>query len=307
MGVQAVKCWLIAGALLATALPAFADWQSRDSNYNQNIVAAGGSYTGPGDVVSGAKMWWGLRAYSLATVGTKAANICNSGDANCADVNTLSNGDFDVATATGAPLNCGGAGGTCTIKVLYDKIGINCAAANCDLTQTTIANRPTLVFNCVGTKPCASFNGTSQRIISGGSATSVSQPVTLSAVAINNNTGAQRSILFFAGNTLQIAYSSANNAQLFAGSNRGAAASTSAFHALQGVANGASSDINIDGTANTGTAGSNALSGTISMGDNGGSSQWFNGGITEAGASPSAFSSGQSSSMSSNQHSYWGF
>lgn len=41
-----MKRWLIAGALLATALPAFAGWQSRDSNYNQNIVAAGGCSPG---------------------------------------------------------------------------------------------------------------------------------------------------------------------------------------------------------------------------------------------------------------------
>lgn len=36
-----MKRWLIAAALLAAALPAFAGWQSRDSNYNQNIVTGG--------------------------------------------------------------------------------------------------------------------------------------------------------------------------------------------------------------------------------------------------------------------------
>lgn len=40
-----MKRWLITLALLAFAIPAFAGWQSRDSNYNQNIVAGGGSTT----------------------------------------------------------------------------------------------------------------------------------------------------------------------------------------------------------------------------------------------------------------------
>lgn len=36
-----MKRWLIVLASLAVAIPAFAGWQSRDSNYNQNIVASG--------------------------------------------------------------------------------------------------------------------------------------------------------------------------------------------------------------------------------------------------------------------------
>ena len=174
--------FLLALAFLA---PAWAGFQSRDSNYNVSISAPPAAYAGPGDVVSGAKMWWGLRAYSLATAGTKAANICNASDANCADVNTLANGDFDVATATGSPLNWGGAGGTCTIKTLYDQTtGNNCTAATCNLTQTIIGFRPTLAFNCIGTKPCMTFTSASSNRMNGANnATSVSQPVTLSGVA----------------------------------------------------------------------------------------------------------------------------
>ena len=33
------------------------------------------SYTGPGDVISGAKAWWGLRAYSAATAGIRYLNV----------------------------------------------------------------------------------------------------------------------------------------------------------------------------------------------------------------------------------------
>lgn len=107
------------------------------------------TFVGIGDVVSGALFWHGVRAYSAAKAGTKIANVCNSGDANCADINSLANGDFDVATAQGSPLNCGGGGGTCTIKTLYDQSpALSCTAGTaCNVTQATIATRMTLVFN----------------------------------------------------------------------------------------------------------------------------------------------------------------
>ena len=40
-------------------------------------VAAAAGYTGPGDIVSGAKVWYGLRAYNAADRGNKLVNVCN--------------------------------------------------------------------------------------------------------------------------------------------------------------------------------------------------------------------------------------
>jgi hypothetical protein len=54
---------LLACALLLAALVPANAWQSRDSNYNKNVTSGGGgSYTGPGDVVSGATQFNSLRA-----------------------------------------------------------------------------------------------------------------------------------------------------------------------------------------------------------------------------------------------------
>ena len=44
------------------------------------------SYSGPGNVVTSALVWYGLRAYSAATRGNALINACNVGDAACADV-----------------------------------------------------------------------------------------------------------------------------------------------------------------------------------------------------------------------------
>lgn len=273
-------------------------------------AAISSTYVGPGDVVASARMWWGLRAYSLATAGTAAARICNASDANCADVNTLSNGDFDVATATGAPLNCGGAGGTCTIRTLYDQTtGNNCTAATCNLGNPTIGNRPVLTFNCIGSKPCMTFtSASSQQLFTATNATSHAFPNTFSAVAQTTNTGAARSLLAGSGGgATQLGYPTTNNTvQGFAGSNLTATASAASYHALQAVLNSGSSDTNVDGTPTTGTTGANGFSGGVALGAVSGG-QFMSGQILEAGVWIVAFSSGDSSSMSSNQHSYWGF
>ena len=62
-----------------------------------------GAYTGPGDIVSSALGWWGLRGYNgaYASPGTnKAINLRRSGGSSptSQDFNILSNGHLDVAS-----------------------------------------------------------------------------------------------------------------------------------------------------------------------------------------------------------------
>jgi len=256
------------------------------------------AYTGPGNITGSAYAWYGLRAYTTATAGTKAANICNSGDANCADVNTLANGSFDVATAQGAPLNCGGAGGTCTIKTLYDKSG-----NTRDIANATIANRPTLVFNAFGTKAAMSCNGNSE--LHTAATVNISQPFTSSVVA---NTTAVGNI-----------WSDSNNANLFTNNTStsmqlveaAAFTLTTAFstsYSLQTLSNGASSKVRGNATTVTGDIGaSGTFNGTMSICANsaGGGS-----GVTGIFGEFGFWTGDQSAnwaSMESNQRSYWGF
>jgi hypothetical protein len=272
--------------------------------------AGGGTaaFAGPGDVVSGAIMWAGLRAYSLAKAGTRAANICNSGDANCADINTLANGKFDVVTATGAPLNCGGTGGTCTVKTLYDQTGnTNCAGAACDLTNATAANRPTLTLNCFGTLPCMTFNGTSAHLATSGVVTQ-SQPLSLSMIANSTNTSVQQTSAELTSSSPRAGYnnSGSNTTFIFAGGVFSATASDGVAHALQYIFNGASSNIVVDGTATSGNAGATNATGTLDLGSNSGA-EFFKGTVAEEGFWAVAFTSTQYGNMNSNQHAYWGF
>lgn len=100
---------LLIGAALLSGIPAEAFWQSRDSNYNVAIASAPSAYTGPGDVVAGATVFYGVRGYNAAyaTGSNKSLNIRCSSGANvntAADIVITSSGSLDTATASS---NCG--------------------------------------------------------------------------------------------------------------------------------------------------------------------------------------------------------
>lgn len=273
------------------------------------VSGGGGGYTGPGDVVSGAVAWWGLRAYSTAAAGAKAANICNSLDAACADINSLSNGNFDTTTAQGSPLNCGSTGGVCTVKTLYDQTGANKCNSNtspCDLTQSTIALRPVLTFSCSGSLPCMTWTIT-QTIKSATGISAAAQPISISAVS--ERTGSTTSFSDItsgdpSGGT-QFGFASTTNTALLYGGSVATKSSVNdnAIHAMQGLLNGASSVIYVDGSSSNVSAGTNAPSSSFCMGNcNNGLA-----GISMEAGWWSGDKSASFSSMNSNQHSYWGF
>lgn len=65
-------------------------------------VKPGTVYAGPGDIVSGATAWYGLRAYTkaFATGSNPAINIRRASDNSTTDVNILNTGRVDIASAT---------------------------------------------------------------------------------------------------------------------------------------------------------------------------------------------------------------
>jgi hypothetical protein len=83
-----------------------------------------GSYTGPGDIASGASLWVGLRAYraSYATGSNPALIVRRAKDNTTQTINILSNGALDVASAAsfaGTDATCSGstAGSSTTLTV----------------------------------------------------------------------------------------------------------------------------------------------------------------------------------------------
>ena len=273
-----------------------------------NVAALAGSsaYQGPGDLQSGAKAWWGLRAFSLAKAGNAAINLCDNTGANCADIATnATTGKLNNPGTLGSN-NCA-TSGTCLIKTFYDQTGVlacNAGTTACNLTQATVANMATLNYNCINGNPCAVFNGTSATYASGNIPT-IAQTNGVSLLADQTgNTGATN-VVISAGNLFE--FRSGQLAGYYAGTGTVTAtgATNSHFHALIFTGAGASSAIYVDGNATTGlNPGSTGFgNAAINLGSNVGSS-YFAGNFAEAGVWPAAIAS--PSGLTSNQTSFWG-
>lgn len=357
--------------------------------FNPIIYFSNGiTYTGPGDVVSGAIAWYGLRAYSAAKVGTKAVRVrCGSGGSSgtAFDVNSLTSGNLDTATisstcgndgsvtasqsttvlsitallsgqvtigdqVTGTGVSAGTyivSAGTCvsgavvapcTFNVnnsatvasttvtaasalflpnIYDQSGQTYCSGPvaCDMTQSTAGLQPILLLNAAGalnTLPAIRYDGT--RFFNGASTQNTVPPLTFSFVM--RRTGGSATF-----NTTMSMYQSGNNPtsdftnsadtiSIFEGTRLTATATDGTFHAIQGVLNGASSVINVDGTQTTGNAGAggtNAIN--ICLGIQCVGMFPLVGHILEGGAwvtTNPTFTTSQQNNMCNNQRLYWG-
>jgi hypothetical protein len=94
------RAGLALAILFSLALPALAV----DTGLGLMGVGSGAvapTYTGPGDIVSSATAWYGLRAYNAAyaTGSNNAVNVRRASDNSTQNIVILSNGNLDIATA----------------------------------------------------------------------------------------------------------------------------------------------------------------------------------------------------------------
>jgi hypothetical protein len=276
------------------------------------ITDAGGgfggaaAYAGPGDAVSGAAAWWGLRCFNTAYTGN-VADVYAPSDASHTLI-TCSAGGVLNETLQALSTTCAT---SCTVKTLYDQSGASACSGACDMSQATEANRPTLVLNCLGSKPCIAFSGSAQFLSAPGAASAVNQPFTYSCV-INRTGDTANAQSCIGGNdfAFTVGFGGANTLRIFAGNVVTAAANDNAWHAVQYTVNGASSNIYVDGGGNTVDAGTqNHGTSSINMGTiTTGGSGIFTGRLAEAGRYNSAFAAdANASSLNSNERAYWGF
>lgn len=286
-------------ALLATLGPA---QSGRMTLLGAGTATSAAAYSGPGDIVSGAKAWWGLRGYNAAFAGN-AANVCLPLDVTCADVAIVS-GSLSLS-ALGV-LGCNDSTSICTVKTLYDQTGNGNT-----ITQGTIGKRPKLTVSCVSSLPCMTFaSASSQTMQTSAAFSDTSQQWSISVVG--NRTANFTTAQVFIGDVSSHSAgfsATSGNAQFNAGSTVDATASNTTIHAIQFVANGASSIIYVDGSSTTVNAGAGTfgVDDLVYLGSLGDSSRYLTGSIMEIGVWPSGFTGGNQSSMNSNQHTYWGF
>jgi hypothetical protein len=265
------------------------------------------AYVGPGNLVSGATAWWGLRGYSssYSTGSNPAALIRRASDGTTATINILSIGQFDVATAQ---TFCSGT--TCSIQTLYDQTG-----NGYNLTQATAADQPALTFNCFGFAPCMTFTGSSSQALVNSSFPELSQPYSVSAVVERTANftseqdfwGALSAGVF---GSLAGFYAMTNSMVAYAGS---AAMdwnpiADSVLHSAVFVFNAASSYLYVDGSSlaastNPGSAGTYsavAMGGSYNQ-----STNYLTGYVAEMGVWPSGLNSTQANNIVANQQQNW--
>jgi hypothetical protein len=108
--------------LLAAPVVAFSQW-----GFVLPKPVAAASYTGPGDVFSGATQWVGLRSYNAAyaTGSNKAIKLRRYSDNTTQDINILASGDLDDASALAFGLHstCTATAATTTLSISSCSVG----------------------------------------------------------------------------------------------------------------------------------------------------------------------------------------
>ena len=292
-----------------------------DSATSGSVVISG-AYVGPGDIVSGAYFWYGMRAYSAAVAATgtqKAINVIRaSGSVTCdliigTDGLTLTTANCSTG-ATDNGKSCATFVGGSSLKSItwYDQSG-----NGRDATDPGSSLRPAV--GCTGGASSGaayvSFGGGLRLLLP---ASTMSSPQTIVQVVKNATTTYGWAISFGpSGGQIGTYYDGAGHVSGYAGSAVDASATDSAWHAAQAILNssGGNGSMVVDGSVTTGATGTAALSSAAgAIGAN-----WQNGSpvspisadMEEIGAwNSKAFSTGggsESALMNSNIHSVWGF
>jgi hypothetical protein len=269
--------------------------------------AGGGGFSGPGDVVSGSTAWFSTaRAYnaSFAAGAGAIADLVDTatGLATCT-MNIGTNGFANLSA-----LSC--AGGTlsvvtfctvthpagCSITKVYDQTGNGKHVLN-----VTLSQMPNLTFNAINSLPGMTLiNANADNLIASGF--SISAAYSMSTVYKRTATSSG-AILDGNSTGIGICGGAANQVRL-GGGFIAATASDSAYHAVQGVVNGASSVLTVEGSDTTGTASGNYSAESLRVGRGSNScTGTLDGTIMEAGYWPSGFSGPNRTAMNTNQHS----
>ncbi len=199
-------------------------------------TSAVAGYTGPGDVVSSATAWGGLRAYNNASIGTNAIRLREDGGNTESDFVTITGGGLDltaISTFKGAH--------NLFVTKLYDQTG-----NGNDWVQATMASQPAFLLATLGSLPVMRFAANPTFLLSG--SITVNQAFTnvlvLNTSADNRPMGqAGTAGVVLVGNTTPH-YFSINSGLTSAET----AAALNTWYSFQGLYNGSSSSITLNGT-----------------------------------------------------------
>jgi hypothetical protein len=267
----------------------------------QKVLFSSGGYQGPGDIIPGAKAFYGLRAYTknYATGSNPAIDIVDGAGTNQVTINILSSGYLDESTLNGWIASHS----TAHIKKLYDQSG-----NSLHMTQATVGNMPTITQNAMGNHSAMTCTAASSQDIRPASFSVNAQPLTTVTAAKRTLTATDSGILG-SDTPWNMGFGvGANNVRIFATTavTTTNGVSDNTWLSFQALFNGVSSKVYVKGVQTTGlspgTNGTNANTAICS--DRFGN--FFNGLILEVGLWAGDNSS-KFALMESNIRNAWGF
>lgn len=291
-------------------------WTSSSSLANIWVIPAATAYVGPGDVVSGARGWWGLRAYTSSSIGSNAVRLRRDSDNAEQDFATIAGGGLDLTAISAFK----GAANLFVVK-LYDQTG-----NGNDATQATAANQPAFTLSAIGSLPGATYNNTGSGAWLYCSPVSSNAPVTLSTVAKPSGSTDQRCLFGSVSGALEVRIDNTTNAITMLksfvasiGTSSGSVSvatwaailasydNTNYAFFINGASSGAG--VNAVGIAddNSGTDDAKRKIGIVATSFVPTADEAFDGLINETGIWGSILDATQAASLSTNQHAYWGF
>lgn len=310
-----MKKIIIAAFLLLIALPAYCGQMSLLGAGKTTVTA---SYSGPGDVVSGAVLFYSCaRAVNLAYAnGTNS--LCDLVDSAAPStvictlrVATTGFVDLTGTYCTGSvtpAVKCAAAtGGVCNVSKMYNQV----APGTNDVTNTTASSQPRLTFSALGGLPGITCTNAASSVITTTGVITQSTPYTLGSVSIRTPSSATEGGIFgeSGGGVTTMLYTAATNTVGYRSvTDNTATASDTNFHSIIAVApSAANSTIVVDGSGTTSTPNGANLNQTMRICRSANTTQSLNGSIMEAWMFNSAFNSTQYGNQNTNARSSNGY
>lgn len=282
-------------------------------------ATAAAAYSGPGDVVSGAVLFYSCARAVNATYANGTNSLCDLVDSAAPStvictLRVATTGFVDLAGAycTGSvtpATKCAAAtGGVCNVSKMYNQI----APGTNDATNTTAATQPKLTFSALGGLPgITCTNAASSAITTTGTITQ-STPYTLGAVSVRTPSSATEGGIFGENGSgvTTMEYTAATNTvgYLSGGVTNSATASDTNFHSIMAVApTAANSTVVVDGSGTTATPNGVNIGQIMRICRSANTTQSLNGTIMEAWLFNSAFNATQYGNQNTNARSANGY
>lgn len=283
------------------------------------MPAATASYSGPGDVVSGAVLFYSCARAINAAYANGTNSLCDLADSAAPStvictLRVLTTGFVDLAGTyctgglTPAAKCAAATGGVCTVTRRYNQVspGTN------DETNTTASSQPRLTFSALGGLPgITCTNAASSAITTTGTVTQAA-PYTLMAVAMRTPSTATEGGIFGegGGGTVTLEYPATTNTVAYrsVATNNTATASDDSFHAFAAsVPSGSNSTIVVDGSGTTAAPIGAGITTSMRSCRSANTTQSLNGTIMEDGLWSGAWNSTQYGDQNTNARSSSGY